>query len=231
MTDNLTDVFNDSTEAADSAETVVDTGVKEVAEKVETLPDTNKSEPPAEENKEESWTKKAVLDERKKRQAAESELAKYKENKVNSKEPEEITPEQQSLQKIILNERINLSREMMLDKHEDYEEYETIFIDMAKENPALVTQMQASPNPAKFAYQQAKQLSEAKKLSDPTYVETLKKQMYEEILKQIEAEKENDKVNNSRKKAALSVNNLVKATSANEVSHEEQKDPLAELFD
>ena len=236
--DNLTDVFDDSNDSTPAKDEVVETkGEPKTDDKSETAKVEDKAEadkdaePPAAENKDELWTKKAVLDERKKRQALEVEIAKLKEAKKpeeDKTETAELTKEELTMQSLILRERISLSREMMLEKHEDYEELETVFMDMAKENPSLVTQMNASPNPAKFAYNQAKAHSETKKLSDPEYVQKMKEDMRKEILAELEAKQTPE---DKRKKTALSVANISKATSVSSNSSKESLETLDDMFD
>jgi hypothetical protein len=231
--DNLTDVFNDSNDSVESKDTTEATETrgetKEVTstEKVEAK--TEQAEPPAAENKEELWTKKAVLDERKKRQALENELLELKKAKPNG---EESKPAEISIEDRLWQERANTTREIYLDKHEDYEEMETLFLDMCKDNPALRTELRNSTNPAKFAYNQAKNHTEAKKLSDPEYVKKLEQEIYEKAKKEILAEVEAKQApEDKRKKAALSVANISKTTSVNSNSSKESLETLDDMFD
>lgn len=62
-----------------------------------------------------------------------------------------------------------MSREMMMESKPDYQEMENIFTEIATGNQHLINQMMNSHNPAKFAYEKAKEhvaIEEAKKLKD-----------------------------------------------------------------
>lgn len=184
------------------------------------------SEPPAE--KDESEAKipvKAQQDERRKRQAAEkkaaeleAELAELKKQKTNPiKEPDPVEdPEgaHNSLKGLILQERINLSREMLIDSKPDYLELEKVFVELAKQNPSLVQQMNESPNPAKFAYTKAKEHTEYQ-----DFLKTKDSEDYKAFLeskKKAESEKELEETpEEKRKKSAVKVPDLVNATSGN----------------
>lgn len=220
--DNLTNVFDDSKDFTETekVEVVEAKGETKEAEKAEV----KDAEPPAAESKEEVWTKKAVLDERKKRQALESELTELKKNpKDESKELVQI-----SLEDRLWQERAILTREAALDKYEDYEEMETLFTDMAKENPALATELRNASNPAKFAYTQAKNHNEAKKLTDPDYIQKMKEDIRKEVLAEIEGKKTPE---DKRKKSALAVAGLSNSTHAGSNSSTAKLSTLSELFD
>lgn len=190
---------------------------------------------------EESWTKAAVLSERKKRQALEEEVATLKGGKeppkpvarpsVTEDEEGAFNHVKSEVSQALLNERISLSREFMMDKHEDYELMESEFADMCKENPALATQMVKSPNPAKFAYQTAKNTLEAKKFSDPKSLEEIKARMKQEILDELKAQDEEEPdPKEVRKAAALKTPKLHNATSAQSGMAVPKAKSLEELF-
>lgn len=191
---------------------------------------------------EESWTKAAVLAERRKRQALEEENRRLKSGEAPKPAARPDVLEDQDgafnhveakLSQALLNERINLSREFMIDKHDDYELMETEFADMCKDNPQLVVEMQRSSNPAKFAYQTAKNATEIKKLSDPQTREEIKAQMKAEILAELNAqngEEEEQDPKEVRRTTALKTPKLVKATSAQSGMAVPKAKTLNELF-
>lgn len=222
--DNLTNVFDDSEAETEKVEVVETKGDKE-PEKEADKAEVKDAEPPAAENKEEVWTKKAVLDERKKRQALESEISELKKAKPNNESQE---PAQISIEDRLWQERAILTREAALDKYEDYEEMETLFTDMAKENPALSTELRNASNPAKFAYTQAKNHNEAKKLSDPDYIQKMKDNIRKEVLAEIEANKTPE---DKRKKSALAVAGLSNSTHTDSNTTKVKLSSLDDMFD
>lgn len=168
----------------------------------------------------ESWTKTAVLDERRKRQELEARLAEYESKKSEAeavKRPDILEDQEGAFRHTesqfaykILQERINLSRELMIDKHDDYEAMENVFVEIAKQNPLLVQEMNNSPNPAKFAYMKAKEHSD--------YVEYTKNSS--EFKAYLEAKKSGaldakveDSPEKKRAKSAVNVPDLINATS------------------
>lgn len=210
-------------------ETVTNDQPQEQA-KVEEAAPTAESKDPSQPEKEESWTKKAVLDERRKRQEIEAKLREY-ESKANKQEQQvEEGGEQQEIpvSSLILHERINLSRELMIDKHEDYEEMESVFVDMAKDNPMLVHQMNQSANPAKFAYNKAKEHSqylEYQAIKDnedyKAFIEARKSGAIQKPQVETESQKRN--------KSAIKMPDLINATSAKSGHIEGTKD-LNQIF-
>lgn len=168
-------------------EPVIDQGVKQEA-----------TEPPSEAPKEapepESWTKAAVLDERKKRQALEAELDLLKRNQ----QPQEAKkvdlfedPEgyqrnvEETINRARVEDRIAMSREIFAALKDDYEAAETAFIDYAKQNPQLINDMLASAVPAKFAYEQGKKLLEYQEIKnfDPAaYKSKLREELRAELM-------------------------------------------------
>lgn len=164
----------------------------------ETIP-----EPPSEKPKEaqepENWTKAAVLDERKKRQALEAELEALKRQqqpeakKVDLFEDPEGYQKQveQSIQKARIEDRISLSREIFASMKDDYEEAEAAFIDMAKQFPQLVDEMLAAPVPAKFAYEQGKKalaFNEMKAFDADAYKAKLREELRTELMQELQSQ-------------------------------------------
>lgn len=63
--------------------------------------------------------------------------------------------------------RCDMSQEMMRQTHADYDEVESLFVEMAEANPALAIQLANHPFPARFAYQQGSRVRELLKAGDP----------------------------------------------------------------
>lgn len=150
----------------------------------------------------ESWTKRAVLDERRKRQDLERENAALK-ARLNP----EATPKQparpdvfedqegafgylqQQFDQRLVVDRINLSRELMAEKHDDYEEAESAFVDLAKADPSLVAKMRAATLPAKFVYDHVKKHQQMQEMQDVDgYRAKIKAELRAEILAEMDAE-------------------------------------------
>lgn len=181
-----------------------------------------KSETPAEKD---TVPIAAQIDERRKRQAAEKKakeledkLAEFERraeqtNKEPPKRPDPTDDPEgayKALEGRILAERINLSREMMMDSKADFPEMEKIFVDLAKQNLELVQQMNASPNPAKFAYTKAKEHNDYQE-----FLKTRDSEEYKAFLesKKAKLEQPEETIDEKRKKSAVSVPDLVNATS------------------
>lgn len=52
--------------------------------------------------------------------------------------------------------RLDLSQQMMRSAHADYDEKANAFVEAAQQNPSLVMQLRSHPNPAQFAYDTGK---------------------------------------------------------------------------
>lgn len=182
------------------------------------------------ESEPDSWTKKAVIDERRKRQALEAELAALKESipkrdvidaRLDVLEDPDAFSEAISskIEQVAIRTRIDLSREMMIDKHQDYEEKEQIFIEMAKDRPELQSEALKSSNPAKFVYEEAKKFQEFQQMRDGTYLEKMRAELKEQVRKELEGE---------MSKTSKIRPSLAKETSAN--SDQFVETDLASLF-
>ena len=62
---------------------------------------------------------------------------------------------------------VNTTARIMRSMHDDYTEMETLFIDLGQKSPVLFNQMNQSDNPAKFAYDYAKNHTEMESIGDP----------------------------------------------------------------
>lgn len=235
--DTIDDLFEDSQEQpkAESVETKGEASeaVEAKAEtKTEDEPAKTEAEPPA--AKEESVPVKALTEERRKRQDAEKRLKELEEKLQQAPQQEQVKvpdpiEDPQGYAKFMedktnldaLRTKVNLSRDLMLDLKDDYAEKETLFVELARANPYLVQQMNASPNPAKFAYQTATEHLEVQKYKDPKYQEQLKSELKEQLRKELLAELQEAKPG---KKSALDVPDLTKATAAGKNSDKAVKE-------
>lgn len=171
--ETLNDLLNDEAETLETeeAEETVETEEEETEsteeEEGSTSEPEEQEENPTEEREPSTEQDKAfyqaMKDERAKRQELERKLESMQ---AQPKEPEKVpdpVEDPEGYAKYLDSKnaatqwqiRTSISQEMMRDKHADYDEKEAVFLELAKENPALVSQLQASSNPAKFAYDMA----------------------------------------------------------------------------
>lgn len=175
----------------------------------------------------------ALKDERNKRQSFETENKQLKERLAKYEKGETAVVED-DVDDDTFKERAETSREIMNELVSDYAEKETVFLELCKAEPLLALQMRRSKSPAKFAYEKAKEHIEHKQyLEDRTSDQWKEFQEFkkdpakyaEKLAKQAE-ESPDDK----RKKSALKVSNLNKATSANVDSAKDKVETLDEMF-
>jgi len=55
-----------------------------------------------------------------------------------------------------LKTKIDISRDILIDTHDDYEDKESAFLKLAEDDPSLIQRMQAHSSPARFVYETAK---------------------------------------------------------------------------
>lgn len=201
---------------------------------VETAKVEKKSETTSEDK--ESWTKTAVLDERRKRQELEAKLAKYEEEKVEKiKRPDVLEDQEGAFQHTesafenkLFQERINLTRELMMEAKPDYSEMAALFLEMVKENPSLESEIRNSSNPAKFAYNKAKE-----KVEYNEFQKTKETPEYKQFLEAKKSGKLNALVEETpeqkRNKSALNVPDLINSTSAKS-GHTEGEKTLSQIL-
>ena len=237
------DVFtDDDVEEAQAAET----------EKAETE-ETEETEANAEETEEEATEETAPSDdkdkiiaglkqgitaERQKRQEAQAQLK--KQETPPEQIPDPVTDPQgyaeyqeQKGSARSLQDRIELTQDLMRDMHEDYDKYQAVFMGLvSSENddgslritdPALLAKFNASPNPAKFAYNHAKKHEEIETLSSPDYKENLRKELEAEVLAKLKA----------KGLDVASLPNLTNApaSSKNDVIVDEKAKDVIDVFD
>lgn len=166
----------------------------------------------------ESWTKAAVLDERRKRQELERKIAEYEAASAKQdgpKRPDVFEDQegafghveqtlQQQIQSTAHNIRLELSQDMMRMVKPDYDEVESEFIDLAKENPALIKELQESSNPARFAYDTAIKAREAAELKNvDEYKAKIKAELRAELEAELKAQMEQSEAKQAQKNQAL----------------------------
>lgn len=93
----------------------------------------------------------------------EGELAAIREERdrlraAQSQQPQQPQDPLVQLQQQMLNDRLNTSEMMLRDKHADVDDVIPVFMEAARQNPALAAQMYANPHPWKFAYDEGKRM-------------------------------------------------------------------------
>lgn len=244
--ESLSDLFNDDEVVETTEQNTPEVETTET-EKVE--PEKADEKPEAEEprddpkvettaTEQESGQMAALIAERRKRQEAENKLKEYEAKKAV---PDPIDdPEgyanhvKLDNQSAMLQTKITLSRDLMIDNTTDYAEKEAVFIGLVVDqdgkitNQSLLQQFQESANPARFAYQHAKEHLEVQQLKDPKYRENLEAELRLKILKELEAD-----ASKSETLTAAQVPDLTTATASAKNSEviEIDGDNPADLFD
>lgn len=126
--------------------------------------------PPAPtESAQEQAYKKAMREEREKRQAAEARLRALEKPQAQvdpwADLPGALQNQQAQFDERLFVERCNLTEEIARDKHKDYDEVRDSFLEAAQENPSLMAQMRAERNPAAFAYREGKRIKALKEVN------------------------------------------------------------------
>ena len=187
---------------------------QETEERDDSTPESKAEQKTEDEEGPESWTKAAVLDERRKRQALEAELEKLRQGEQKPADEDKADwyadPEkaaqamQQQLSQQAFNTKLELSQDMMRGQFEDYDDLETEFVDLAKQDPRLIQEMQQAPNPARFAYETAKKAREYTAMKDvDSYKAKLKQELEAELRKELEAEQQQKAEKQQRKRDAI----------------------------
>lgn len=176
------DVFDDAPVKA-AAEKVEAPAEEKTEAKAEVKTEAKAEEPTA--SKQDLVPKAALIDERRKRQALEDENRKLKGGA-------EIDPATEALNRTIL-----ISRDLMLDdeRYKDYPEREKVFMSLVSEqgadgelritDAALYEKFRNSPNPAKFAYNHAKQHQDFLERSSPEYEKKLREKIEAEVFEKL----------------------------------------------
>ncbi len=161
--------------------------------------------PPADANPEakiepETWTKQAVLDERRKRQELEKRLNELQERltpaQQGAQQQEQPAPSwwdspedaaralQAQVQMQVFESRVALSERMMREKHQDYDEVATLFAKRCHSDPQITHQLMQHPFPAEYAYQLGQKIRLMDEIGqDPSaYREKLREDLRAELL-------------------------------------------------
>lgn len=122
---------------------------------------------------EETWTKQAVLDERRKRQELEKRLQEFEARLQPQQQPQPqpqakpdwwASPEQaaatlqQQMEMQVFETRVALSEQIVKQRHADYDEVSNLFAERARQDPRLIHELMRHPVPAEFAYQVGQQI-------------------------------------------------------------------------
>lgn len=222
--ESLSDVFNDS--KAETAETA-DKPAEEKGETEVKTPEKEETKVAETPSAEETGLKAALTAERRKRQEAEEKL---REKETKTKIPDPIEdPEGYANHlrvengKVEFKTRIALSRDLMMDAKEDFADKEKVFMELVSDadgniiDESLFRRFQESPNPARFAYNHAKEHLEILELKSPDYKEKLKAELRKELEEEMKSV------------SATQVPNLTKATAAG--SNSQKVEELTELSD
>lgn len=184
---------------------------------------------------EENWTKAAVLDERRKRQELQARLdqleAQQRQEPAEKPDwyddPEKAANHQATtFQAQLEQQKFELTQDMMRSVHPDYDEMETRFVDLARENPHLVAEMQKSANPARFAYETAKKAAELDQLKNvDEYKAKVEAEARAEIEAKVRKELEEKYQRQAAKDEALSVPSLAGTPSKGGLSSSDYAGP------
>lgn len=173
---NLAEVFGETEETEVETEVTVDEQTEVESEEDSTVEDDatttvaeqDEAEPQSEKS---GWEFQAYQDEKQKRQNLEKRLEELEGRLAQKKEePEDDTDyisqselktrmesfATQQVQQALFQDRLTRHYDETKSKYEDFSEMETAFAQMAKADPNLRAQFVKAPNPAEFAYVQAK---------------------------------------------------------------------------
>lgn len=148
--------------------------------------DTQEAAPPAAETSPEREPdlvpRKAILDERRKRQELERKLKDYEERLNQQPKPQAqqqapppdwyTDPEaaarsfEQQLELRMYQTAVYQSETMMRQQHQDYDEVAALFAEEAEKDPSLAMQVYRHPMPAQFAYQHGRRLKLMREIGD-----------------------------------------------------------------
>ena len=125
--------------------------------------------------------------------------------------------------------RVEFQQELMRARHDDYDEKESKFLEMAQDNPALLTQAAASGNVAKFAYETVAKAEKFAEMQDVEGFEAkLRQRLEAELRAKLEAEYAGKATKAAQLEAATSLPSL--ATVGSGGVTEEAEPGLDALF-
>lgn len=172
-TDSLDDLLEGSATATDS--TPAEVPVETASAPIETGEKPDSAVPPADAKPDgqvdETWTKQAVLDERRKRQELEKKLREFEARLQPQQQPQQqakpdwwAAPDQaaiglqQQMEMQVFETRVALSERLIKQQHPDYDEVSNLFAERARQDPRLIYELMQHPLPAEFAYQVGQQI-------------------------------------------------------------------------
>jgi len=83
-----------------------------------------------------------------------------------------------------VQDRINLSEALVKRQYDDYDDVVGVFVDAAKNNPALAVQMRDDVNPALFAYEYGKKIRDVSQYST---IDEMREKLRAEVMAELEA--------------------------------------------
>lgn len=218
---------------------VVDTTPEDAVEETESPDETTGEkevgEPPEPKvEQEEPWTKKAVLDERRKRQELE---AKLKELESKLGEGKQETPDvfedaegyTRYLQQQLDNRMLNMSEFLARQEHPDLDEKVARFEQMVQENPMLYQQVMNTPSPYHEVIKVVSKAEELDKMRDlDSYKASLRDQIKAELMAEMKATE--DKQSKGRKAAQSVPKSLAGQASQGSITDTVTDDALASIL-
>jgi hypothetical protein len=145
------------------------------------------------ENAEAAAYKKAMRDEREKRQAAEARVRELQTPKTPTDPwqdlPGALSQQQVQLREDMYVERCNVTEELARDRHKDFEEVRDVFLEAAHDDPSLFQRMRQERNPAEFAYREGLRIKELKDVNGDfgAYKSKLEKDIEARVRAELEA--------------------------------------------
>ena len=135
--------------------------------------------PAKEEKPQGDWIlRKAVEDERRKRQELERKVAEFEARLAQPKQEPPPPPDwdidprtaaerlQFEIQEQLYRTRVEMASELMRERHADFDEIVGIAVEKAQANPMLHRQIVTSPNPAKMAYEIGRKMKFLNEIGD-----------------------------------------------------------------
>lgn len=163
---------------------------EEGGEKAEKPDATEKKDAPPASETEHHVPRKALEDERRKRQQLEQELLQARqarpEQTRQQQEQQEQLPPEVIMQQQLFNERLNMSEMVLRQQHDDVDAVIERFQQEVQKNPALGMQLQSQAHPYQWAYDYAKRAMVMDEIgSDPeAYKTRLREQLMAELQQQ-----------------------------------------------
>jgi hypothetical protein len=154
--------------------------------------------PVTQEPKEVSAFKQAAIEERRKRQALEAEIARLREQAQPQTPPRDffenpdeafeqrLTPKLREMEQRMLDRVYNAMEAAARARYQDYDEKREMFLQLAQEDPTIVAGLQTAPDPAEYAYTTAKRLSVLREIGDDP--DAYRKRVEAEIRERVMAE-------------------------------------------